>query len=60
MGLSVLQGDSVTSLTARSSAKVSILTYGNAIFILIFLRSVVPRLLVRLGSNGHGEAAKLL
>ena len=29
----------------------SFLTYGNAIFILIFLRTVVPRLLVFLGAN---------
>ena len=32
-----------------ADSEVSFLTYGNAIFILIFLRTVVPRLLVPLG-----------
>lgn len=33
----------------QNPQEVSFLTYGNAIFILIFLRTVVPRLLVFLG-----------
>ena len=44
----------------QNSQEVSFLTYGNAIFILIFLRTVVPRLLVFLGAENENGGMKLL